>query len=117
MMGKFPVHKKNFSVKNKMLTTIRRQHLQKRRRKHKRISQQNLKDQERIKLISGYCRVHDQTTCTLCLEIDKIIIKYHSFCDLWNINHQYDQYTFEVNKLGNCMQCKTNTKNINYGRM
>ena len=98
-----------------MLTALRKQHLQKRRREYRRISQQKVKDQERIKLISGYRRIHGQTTCAFCLQIDKIIIEYHSFCDLWNINHQYDQYTFEVNKLGNCMQCKTNTKNIIYG--
>ena len=105
--------KKTFREGIKMLITLRGQHLQKRRREYKRIAQQNTKNQERVKLISGYCRIHGQTT--LCLEIDKIIIRYHSFCDLWNVHHQYDQCTFDVNKLGNCIHCKTNTKNIIYG--
>ena len=45
--------------------------IRKRSHEHRHIPQQNVKEQERIKLISGYCRIHGQTTCTFCLDIDK----------------------------------------------
>eukprot|EP00483_Globobulimina_turgida_P010593 UN10614 len=95
-----------------LLTSLRKKRLERRHELQKNISMQSLQEEERKKLIFGYCRNFEPT---FPLDMQIVIISYHSFCDTWDAQH-IDLEKFNIkSSLNNCIGCKTNSLACAYG--